>query len=63
MTLDLSEAALQKGRGESSNALLLDVITAQEDLLNAKNSALISLLNENVEQEAIISELMKDHID
>ncbi|MEK5068123.1 hypothetical protein [Sporosarcina sp. FSL K6-1508] len=63
MTLDLSEAALQNGKGKSSNALLLDVITAQEDLLNAKNAAMISLLNENVEQEALIDELLKDHID
>lgn len=63
MVLDLSESALRNGQGKSSKALLLDVITAQENLLSAKNAAMICLLNENVEQEAIIGELLKEHVD
>ncbi|MEK5069833.1 hypothetical protein [Sporosarcina sp. FSL K6-1508] len=61
--VDLSEHVLREKVPGDSKALLLNVITAQEDLIHAQNEAMCSLLNETMEQEAIINELMKKKSD
>lgn len=40
-------------------ALLLDVLKAQEDLIFSQQEAMMKLLHENIEQENLISEMMR----
>lgn len=61
--MDLSErVATERVHGDSKSALL-EVVTAQEVLIQAQSEAILNLLNENMEQETLINELMKSHID
>lgn len=42
---------------------LIEVYSAQENLIKAQQEALMKLLHENVEQENMINVMMKEHVD
>lgn len=42
---------------------LIEVYSAQENLIQAQQEALMKLLHENVEQENMINTMMREHID
>mgnify|MGYP001425609767 CR=1 FL=1 len=45
------------------NSSVLEVIAEQEQIITRQNALIARLVNENVEQEGIIAELMKNHLD
>ncbi len=44
----------------NSKLELLEILEQQEKMITKQNEAIASLINENVEQECIIKELMRD---
>lgn len=42
---------------------LIEVYSAQEDLIRAQQEAIMRLLHENVEQENMINVMMREHVD
>lgn len=63
MQVDLSPYLEREKAPGDLKDLLLEVYQAQENLIYAQQEALMRLLHENVEQEAVINELMRDHVD
>lgn len=60
MDLDLTTCLERSGAGGSLKEKLIDVYSAQENLIYAQQEALMKLLHENVEQENFISEMMRN---
>lgn len=56
--VDLSMTVMEEKMNGDTRKILLEVITAQEELIRVSNEAVMKLLNETVEQEQIISGLM-----
>lgn len=60
MDLDLTACLERENTGGSLKEKLIDVYSAQENLIYAQQEALMKLLHENVEQENFISEMMRN---
>lgn len=48
-------------KSENLKQALTEVITAQEDLINVQQEAMMHLLHENTEQENMINVMMREH--
>lgn len=60
--MDLTACLDRESTRGSLKEKLIDVYSAQENLIHAQQEAMMKLLHENTEQENMINTMMREHI-